>query len=332
MEPKNRFQSVPRTHFMKMEESVGMKTITMIALAAAICAAGQSAQAQVGAQASGSTSSGTSAQAGTSSAQVASGNSASTSAQAGQNSASLASGSSLNAELSQPVDAKKNKPGDTITARTTESTKSNGKVLIPRGTKLVGHVTEAKARTKGESESALGIVFDKAILKNGQEIPLNVSVQALAASQSAAVRLMGGDDVSTGGSMAGGAAGRTSSGSAGALGGVRSTAGGATGTVTNTAANVGSTAGGTASGAVNSTSSVAGTHGASGGLNSAGRLTSNSQGVFGVEGVNLNSATSAAGGAQSSVLTSTTRNVHLDSGTQLLLVSQSSAGAAASKP
>src|SRR5438034_11177381 len=33
------------------------------------------------------------------------------------------------------------------------------------------------------SESALGIVFDKAILKNGQEIPLNVAIQALASAQ-----------------------------------------------------------------------------------------------------------------------------------------------------
>jgi hypothetical protein len=96
---------------------------------------------------------------------------------------------------------------------------------------------------------------------------------------------------------------------------------------------VGNTVGATANGAINSTGKVAGTtHGATGGLNSAGRLTTNSHGVFGVEGVNLNSATSAAGGAQSSMLTSNTRNVHLDSGTQLLLVAQGSADAAAGKP
>jgi len=38
-------------------------------------------------------------------------------------------------------------------------------------------LTQASARAKGESESSLGIVFDKAILKNGQEIPLNVAIQ-----------------------------------------------------------------------------------------------------------------------------------------------------------
>jgi len=226
----------------------------------------------------------------------------------------------MNAALSQPVDAKKNKPGDPVTARTTEATKSEGKVIIPRGTKLVGHVTEAKARTKGESESALGIVFDKAILKNGQEVPLNVAIQALAATQTAASSSMGGDDLgASGGAIA---SGRSSGG--GALGGVRSTAGGATGAVTNTAANVGGVAGGAAGGAVNSTTNVAGaTNGAVGGLNTAGRLSSNSQGVFGLNGLNLNSATSSA--TQGSVITSSTKNVHLDSGTQLLLVAQGQA-------
>jgi len=57
--------------------------------------------------------------------------------------------------------------------------KSEGKIVIPKGAKLVGHVTQASARTKGESESALGIVFDKAILKNGQEIPLSAGFRRL---------------------------------------------------------------------------------------------------------------------------------------------------------
>jgi hypothetical protein len=230
----------------------------------------------------------------------------------------------MNATLSQPVDVKKNKPGDHVTAKTTEATKSDGKVVIPKGSKLVGHVTECKARSKDEKESALGIVFDKAILKNGQEVPLNVTVRALAAAQTAAsaASYAGADDLSTGGAAAG--SGRAAGG--GALGGVRSTAGAATGAVTNTAAN----AGGVAGGAVNSTVNAAGaTRGAVGGLNAAGQLTSNSQGVFGLEGLNLSSAASST--TQGSLITSTSRNVHLDSGTQLLLVAQGQGSAEGAK-
>jgi hypothetical protein len=303
-----------------------MKATSVIILGSMLALSGSAlfAQggAQGGAQASSSASSSTSVQADKSGASASSNNSGSASAKAGHNSASLANGATMNAALSQPVDVKKNKPGDPVTAKTTEATKSDGKVVIPKGSKLVGHVTECKQRGKEEKESALGMVFDKAILKNGQEIPLNVTIQALAAAQSAATSSVGGDDFST----AGGAVGSARASGGGALGGVRSTAGGAVGTVTNTAAN----AGGVAGGAVNSTVNAAGaTRGAVGGLNAAGQLTSNSQGVFGLQGLNLNGA--ASNSTQGSLITSTSKNVHLDSGTQLLLVSQAQASTEAPK-
>jgi hypothetical protein len=304
-----------------------MKVTTTISLAALLLGSSAAAHVQTGAQANSSANTSTSAQAGKSGAQVSSNGAASSSAQAGQNSASLSSGTPVHAELSQPVDARKNKPGDPVTARTTQSAKSDGKVIIPKGSKLVGHVTEAKARAKGESESTLGIVFDKAILKNGQEVPLNVSVQALAGSQSAAAVSSGGDDLSAGAGAAGGASSRASGG---ALGGVRSTAGSTAGAVTNTAASAGGVATGTTGAALNSTTNLAGSSkGAVGGLNSAGQLTSNSQGVFGLNGLNLNSAAST--NTQGSLITSTSRNVHLDSGTQLLLVAQGQGSATASQ-
>src|SRR5436305_946656 len=149
----------------------------------ALFTVGAPAQSQTGAaaQASGQASvqaGNTQAQAGASSS-----TSAAATAQHGQANAGLANGTAFNAALSCPVDSKKCKPGDAVNARTTEAIKSEGKMVIPKGSKLVGHVTEASARGNGETESALGIVFDKAILKNGQEIPLNVAIQALASAQ-----------------------------------------------------------------------------------------------------------------------------------------------------
>src|SRR6266403_1941069 len=146
------------------------------------------AQSQTGAQAGAQTSGQASVQAGQTQAQ-ASGNASAASAasaQNGQANASLASGTAFNAALSSPIDSKKCKPGDPVNARTTEAAKSEGKTAIPKGSKLVGHVTQASARAKGESESSLGIVFDKAILKNGGEIPLNAGIQAIASAQSSA--------------------------------------------------------------------------------------------------------------------------------------------------
>jgi hypothetical protein len=293
-----------------------MKATSVVVLASMLVVTGSAVYAQGGAQASSSASGSTSVQADKSSATASSNTSTSTSAKAGHSSASLSDGTAMTAALSQPVDARKNKPGDQVTAKTTEATKSEGKVVIPKGSKLVGHVTECQQRSKEEKGSTLGIAFDKAILKNGEQIPLNVTIHALAAAQTAAASSIGSDDLSA----AGGAMGSARATGGGALGGARSTAGAASGVVTNTAAN----AGGVASGAVNSTVNAAGaTRGAVGGLNAAGQLTSNSQGVFGLEGLNLNAT--ASNSTQGSLITSTSKNVHLDSGTQLLLVSQAQA-------
>src|SRR4029077_15068911 len=192
-----------------------------------------------------------------------------------------------------------------------------------KGAKLVGHVTQASARAKGESESSLGIMFDKAILKDGREIPLNVGIQAIASAQSGASAA--GSEMDSMGGVGTSAAGSGAAGGRGALGGVTSTAGGAVGTMTNTAASAGGVAGGTVNSATSAGGSIAGaSRGAIGGLNTAGQITSNSQGVFGQNGLNLNAAASNA--TQGSVITSAGKNVHLDSGTRLLLVSQAQAG------
>lgn len=249
--------------------------------------------------------------------------STSASAQADQGSASVASGTTFEAVLSGPVDARKNKEGDQVVARTTRDVKSDGKVVIPKGSKLVGHVTQAKARAKGESESALGIVFEKAILKNGQEIPLNVAIQALAAAQTAASGSPAEGEVVESASGMGSAAGSghaSGHGSGGGLvSGVGSTAGAAAGTVTNTAGAVGNTAGAAAGSTVNTaTSASSGAKGA----NATGMLNSSSAGVIGLKGLSLNSE--AANATQGSLIVSSTKNVHLDSGTRMLLRAQQS--------
>jgi len=284
------------------------------ASAAAQTQSGASGAAQQGLQASADPSSKQGAQASGSGSAAASG-----AAQVGQNSASLAGGSTFRAALSTPLDSKKCKPGDPVSARTTEPAKSDSKTVFPKGTKLVGHVTQASARGKGDSESALGIVFDKAILRSGEQVPVNVAIQAMASAETSA--RAAGADIDTMGGLGSSTAGSGNSGGRGALGGVSSAAGGTAGTVTNTAANIGGTtrgalnAAGEAAGSVASTSS-----GAIGGLDAAGQLTSNSQGVFGLNGLNLSSATSNS--TEGSLITSAGKNVHLDTGTQMLLVSQ----------
>jgi hypothetical protein len=209
----------------------------------------------------------------------------------------LKSGSSIKATLEKPLDARRNKPGDQVVAKTTENVKSEGKVLIPRGSKIVGHVTEVKAHKNGQAESAVGVVFDHLVLRDGSQMPLSLAVQAVGTGTTAEAE----DDSlrSSGNTAAMGnvnAAGTNMTRTGGGLvGGVRSTTGG----LVNTAGSVGAATAGTATGVGSGASSS---------------LNSNSHGVIGLRGLNLESSTSS-----SATFTSRNSDVHLNSGTQMIL-------------
>ena len=215
-------------------------------------------------------------------------------AQGSEDSASLVRGTALHVQLDTPVDSKKVKTGDAVNAHVTEALKANGQTVIPKNTKLVGHVTQASARAKGDAGSALAIVFDKAVLKKGQEVPLTVVIQAMAAAPRFTPDP--GPDVASinnGGAAAEGSPMKPSRTSPAEV------------------------ASRTASGAEKSTNTGGGT---AGGLDSAGQLTSNSRGVLGLEGLHL--STDATSAREGSLITSSGKSVHLDSGIKMLLVSE----------
>ena len=272
------------------------------AVLAGVCMA-QSAQSQ----ASGSASQETSASAGNSGAQAASSASAATTEAArvsdkggraqGAAANQLQAGSVVQAELAKPLDARKNRVGDEVVAKTTHDVKSDGHVIVPKGSKLIGHVTEVKAHSKEQATSELGIAFDHAVLKNGTEMPLALGIQAIGRSQSGAAAME--EDSMTGGSAgAMGSSGARPSSGGGMVGGVRSTAGGVVNTAGSTAGTAVNTAG-AASGAVS------------------GSLSSTSQGVVGLQGLSLSSDSATA--THASVVSSSSGNVHLDSGTEMVL-------------
>src|SRR5499433_3908731 len=154
-----------------------MKAAGLVFICGMLYAASAGAQTQEGAQAGAAASGQASAQASPHGAQAtAKGNSSTNaSAQGTQGSAALVDGTAFNATLDKPIDSKKSKAGEPVTAHTTEPVKSGGKTIIPKGTKMMGHVTQASARANGQADSQLGIVFDKAVMKDGQEMPMNVA-------------------------------------------------------------------------------------------------------------------------------------------------------------
>lgn len=84
------------------------------------------------------------------------------------------------AELSKSLDAKKAKPGDKVELKTSMDLLSQGQIVIPRSSKIEGHVTSAKPHTKDAPDSELGITFDRILIKNGKELPMQAVIQAIA--------------------------------------------------------------------------------------------------------------------------------------------------------
>jgi hypothetical protein len=88
-------------------------------------------------------------------------------------------GTTICAVLTKTVDAKKAKAGDGVAAKATLAVLSHGKVMIADGARISGHIMKARARSPDNPESEVRIVFERVALKDGGEIPLALTVQAI---------------------------------------------------------------------------------------------------------------------------------------------------------
>ena len=209
------------------------------------------------------------------------------SAASGRTEVTLAGGTPILVELNNGVDSKKAKVGDAIVAHTTAALKStDDRTILPKGAKIEGHITQADAKSKGGTESALGIQFDKAFMKDGGEIPLSVVIQAIGAP-----------------------ANFSGAGDASSLPSPSNT--GTTQTSPMATAHMPPPTAQEAGGAPADAGAAAA---------SSPRLDGKSRGAIGLRGITLNDE--PANNRPATVVVSNGKTVHLDGGTQLLLVVQ----------
>jgi hypothetical protein len=90
------------------------------------------------------------------------------------------------ATLLTAIDVQKTKAGAEIAARTGEAVKEDGRIVIPKGAKLMGHVVEAKGRADDHPASELVLTFDRAVTRDGKKIPLSASIASISRAQGAA--------------------------------------------------------------------------------------------------------------------------------------------------
>jgi hypothetical protein len=203
----------------------------------------------------------------------------------------IAPGSVIPVQLTKTVDAKKVKTGDQIEAKVTQDLKSvNGDVVVPKDTKVMGHVTEAQARNKEQKESQVGIAFDRAIMKNGADVTLPMSIQAIIVPPSPNA---GNNESPSQPSSAQGGGGMLPANNGGRSAGM----------------GAGTPAQAPSPSAEPPTKAETGT-------NTSQSITANTQGVVGTSNLHLSAAANATDG---SIVTSEKSNVKLDSGTLMLL-------------
>ena len=99
----------------------------------------------------------------------------------GQTSSSQPEVSKLIAVLTKSIETKTAKAGDEVTLRSISDLSVAGELVITRGSQLTGRLLQVSLKDKENPETVLAFSIEKAVLKNGTEIPLQAIVAAIAA-------------------------------------------------------------------------------------------------------------------------------------------------------
>ena len=95
-------------------------------------------------------------------------------------------------QLSRTLDSRNLKQGNEVEAKLVSDLHMADGTTIPRGSLVKGQVTEAKARSKGDSQSTLAFAFDSIVNRGTPDIRINVSIQALAPNPDAGMNMGSG--------------------------------------------------------------------------------------------------------------------------------------------
>lgn len=214
----------------------------------------------------------------------------------------LSPGTRVDGQLQGTVDAKSSRVGDQVVVKTTKAIKQDGRTVIPKGSRLIGRITDVQQRSKTNGGSRLGLVFDR-IEGKGLSSPISVSIVSITnAAASTGIANTAEADI-FGSSSTSASTSRSSSG--GLLGGVGSTVGG----VTNTAG-----------GLINTTTQTVGTV-----AKTATRTAASTTGTVSrtVNGIQISNSASGSAGA-ATTLSSPNKNLRLEKGATIGLQLNSS--------
>jgi len=105
--------------------------------------------------------------------------SAQNSSSAGQTPPVVVGHGSFPVKIAKTLDSSKLKEDDVVETETAGSFKLADDTLVPKGSKLLGRVVSAKARSKGDADSRLNLVFNSLNISGGKTLQLKGIVQAV---------------------------------------------------------------------------------------------------------------------------------------------------------
>jgi hypothetical protein len=88
----------------------------------------------------------------------------------------------VSGELVDNLDAKSAKRGDSVIVKTDQDMTMATGSEIPKGSKLVGHVTSVRPRGEGIENSQIAIQFDRAEVSGGRSLPIASVIHSIAPS------------------------------------------------------------------------------------------------------------------------------------------------------
>ncbi|WP_263410388.1 hypothetical protein [Terriglobus tenax] len=225
--------------------------------------------------------------------------------------AQAATATQVDAELKSAIDSKKAKTGDQVIAVTRSQAVLNNGATLPKGTTLLGHVTDASAYSKATGQGSVSFLFDQARMKDGNIVPIHAMVRSLKPSAMAASHMDSSTDMDAMAPTPNPAL-NAGAGASPAAGGVVGGAGRAVGGVTNGAVDSAGSMVGRTGRLANDT--VGGVGSAAGNVSAAGTAGVDGSVMTAVPGVMLSGAT---GTSASGTVSTKGSNVRVESGTQM---------------
>ncbi|MGC2636750.1 MAG: hypothetical protein WA294_06205 [Acidobacteriaceae bacterium] len=104
----------------------------------------------------------------------------------------------VSVELSKGVDSRSSKAGQEVTGKVVAEARMADGTTLPKGSRLIGHVTEVQPSTRENPNGQIAVLFDHVLARDGRQIPVHALLLGIRMPPRSAPPPMSGSDGVTG--------------------------------------------------------------------------------------------------------------------------------------